>query len=313
MDKLPFSKDLEEKISKIGAERMLGASEISDRCAEIYVCFANENETKTSIEFWDTLYALSKRLVWSQPDMASIFFLANHVLTAVRAEINLGRSMDRLREVLIETAKKAIQRTKTDHDKMNFLGTSLIEENDTILTHSHSSSVKDLFVAAHRMGKTFQVVVTESRPGLEGKLLAKELGRQGIVTTLIVEAAALGVLERCRKVFVGADRISEREFINKVGTRAIALGAKEKGIDFYVVCDTSKFVPARLGTFVRKQHPPEEVLDQRFPNVIVENPYFELIPLSLVTVVVCEKGLLPPGGVHEYLQETVHFPELLDP
>ncbi len=310
---IAFSDAVEKSIQEVSAERQLGASQVSDMSAQCYIAFSEETAVNTQDEFWTRLYALSRKLVWAQPDMAPIFSLANAMLSAVQEAMNLGGTVQQLQTVVRKVAEGSIEQTKEAQKNMSILGMSLIEENDTILTHSHSSSVQNLLIKAHRSGKSFQVIATESRPGLEGKKMAQDLGRQGIMTTLIVEAAALGMMDRCHKVFVGADRISEKHFVNKVGTRAIALGAKELERDFFVVCDTSKFVPKRFGAFARKQHPPEEVLEQRYPNVIVENPYFEAIPLSLVTVIICEEGLLPPAGVIDHLQQTVYFPEMLEP
>jgi translation initiation factor 2B subunit (eIF-2B alpha/beta/delta family) len=307
MKTLHFPPSIQDLVSKIGREKKLGASVIAKWCADCYLEFAKKMPAKTFEEFFDALFILSKELIFSQPDMAPIFTIANQVLTAVQG----AKTLPKAKEAVVAQARKAITFGQQAREEMARLGVSLIEEGDTILTHSHSSSVKYLLERAHKSGKSFDVIVTESRPGLEGKVLAEELGRLGIATTLIVEAAALGVLSRCQKVFVGADRLSEEHFINKVGTRAIALGAKELERDFFVVCDTSKFVPARFGSFTRKQHPSEEVMTEHFPNVIVENPYFETIPLSLVTVVVCEEGLLPPKGIGDYLQQKIHFPELL--
>ncbi len=308
---MTFSETIEKKIKQISSERQLGASQASALCTFCFKLFAGESLARTPAAFWDELYALSKKMVLAEPDRAPVFSLCNALLSAVQEQVNSGHSVEMLKATVADFADKTMLRTKEAHEKLSRLGVPLIEEDDTILTHSYSSSVRDILIKAHRSGCSFQVIATESRPSMEGKQLAQELGRQGIITTLVVDAACFEMMERCQKVIVGADRVSEQFFVNKVGTRGIAVSAKAEGRDFYVACDTTKFVPGSLGVYTHKQHPPEEVLERRFPNVIVENPYSEVIPLSLVTAIVCEAGFLPPAGIKEYLSETVHFPDLL--
>lgn len=309
---MTFSEPIEKKIKQISAERHLGASQAVGYAADCFRLLAVESEAKTPEAFWNELFAFCRKLVLADPDRGPLFSLCNSLLSAVQEEIEFGHSVKRLKEAVADFAGQAPARLKEAHEKICLAGLPLIEEEDTILTHSYSSAVKDLLIKAHRRGISFQVIATESRPALEGKQLAEELERQGIITTVIIDAACFEMMGQCQKVFVGADRVSEAFFVNKVGTRGIAVSAKEAGRNFYVVCDTSKFVPGHVGVYSYKQHPPEELVERRFPNLIVENPYSEVIPNAYVVAFVTENGLIPPPGVEEYLQEKVHFPGLFE-
>lgn len=308
-----FSPEVAKKIDEIANERYKGAADVARMTLSCFLTFARGQGQLKPEDFWAALFNLAKRLIVVQPDMAPQFTLANRVLLPVKEALSVGEDTAGLIARLEGSVEQLEREGREALQTMAQVGIDLIQEGETVMTHSHSSSVKELLVKTHRTGRSFDVIVTESRPGLEGKILAEELGREGIATTLIVEAAVSEMLRRSQKVFFGADRMTEHHFVNKVGTRGIALGAKEAGVDVFVVCDTSKFVPYRFGLFANKQHPKGEVQKSVFPNVIIENPYFEVIPLSLVTVVLCELGLLPPSGVSDYVQQAIHFPELLEP
>lgn len=161
-------------------------------------------------------------------------------------------------------------------------GSGLIEEEEIVKTHGYSTSVRDLLIKAHRSGTSFQVVTTERR-------MVQELERQGVMT---IPSAA-----NFQKAFVGAERVSENFFINSAGTRRLALDVPE----LYVVCDTRKFVAGHLRAFTHKQH---QLSGESFLNVILANPYFEMVPLSLAKGIICEKGVLQPAEVKDYMLET---------
>ncbi|KAA0002259.1 MAG: hypothetical protein FE048_04240, partial [Thermoplasmata archaeon] len=88
-------------------------------------------------------------------------------------------------------------------------------------------------------------------------------------------------------IVVGADAITPKGIVNKVGTHAIALFAKEKGVPFYVVSQTQKIFP-----WVKI----EEKLEKH-GNIDIKNIYFDITPLSLVTAIITNEGLLKDNDV----------------
>src|SRR5262249_49911099 len=146
--------------------------------------------------------------------------------------------------------------------------------------------------AAHRHGKQFRVIATESRPMLEGRSLCTELAAQGVSVTLIADAAAAEAMSETDLVMVGADRITPLTMTNKIGTRMIALAARERGVPILVACDTSKFTQLRRIDNLKKVRPPEELWADSHQGVSVRNFYFEDCPLSLFDGVITDLGEL---------------------
>lgn len=122
-----------------------------------------------------------------------------------------------------------------------------------ILTHSASSTV--VRVLSERPAS--EVVVTASEPGGEGRSLAAKLG-----ANCIEDRDAARAVSGCAAVLVGADAVGRRGFVNKVGTRTLALAARDLGRPFLVVAESFKRVDADVP-------PVTETLFEAIPNDLV--------------------------------------------
>jgi translation initiation factor 2B subunit (eIF-2B alpha/beta/delta family) len=153
----------------------------------------------------------------------------------------------------------------------------LIKDGSKIFTFSHSSVVRKAIMEAAGKGRRFEVILTEARPVGEGLALAKFLGRAGIPVSLYTDAAMELAVSRCDLVLVGTDWYWHRGFINKIGTHSAQRIAEEREKDFYILTDSSKFMPTPPSDWSRDNHPESQILVERIENVTVHNPYFESI------------------------------------
>ena len=124
-----------------------------------------------------------------------------------------------------------------------------------ILTHCHTGRLATggdgtalaVVYALHRAGRLLEVIITETRPLLQGaRLTAWELGTVGVPYRLIVDGAAGPALARglADAVVVGCDRVAANgDTANKVGTYALAVLARRHDIPFYVAGPRSSFDP----------------------------------------------------------------------
>ena len=111
---------------------------------------------------------------------------------------------------------------------------------------------------------------------------------------------------------LGADAISENDFVNKVGSYAVALAAKEAGVPVYVAGLTDKFIPEAARGRPDRLWDPSEVLEKAHPGVTVENRYFEQVPLALVEGVVTEGGVLAAEDIPGKIAARPVSPSLLE-
>lgn len=170
---------------------------------------------------------------------------------------------------------------------------------DTLITFSYSSAVVELLSRL----RPRRVIVPESRPLREGLKMARELRKAGIAVTFITEAQMALFMQEADAVVVGADTIlPEGDLVNKIGTRLLALAARDAEVPFYAVGETLKVHAPSAPLPLPEEGDLREVCDESWLEV--RNIYFEVTPASLITAYVTEQGLLEPAGVGRFAHES---------
>jgi translation initiation factor 2B subunit (eIF-2B alpha/beta/delta family) len=156
------------------------------------------------------------------------------------------------------------------------------------------------------------VSCSESRPALEGRRLAARLAAQGVPVTCYSDAAIGAALASAHAVVVGADAIGPEWLINKAGTRMLAAAAHHQGIPVYVAATRDKFVGRAVATrLTLREGSPAEIWETPPSGVEARNPYFETIPLDLVSLVISDAGLLGAALIPDVCA-SLHDPDILD-
>lgn len=178
-------------------------------------------------------------------------------------------------------------------DKINKHVLKLIKNGDIIFTHCHSTNVSNALIYAKKKGKKFEVYNTETRPLFQGRKTAKELKKAGIKVTMFVDSA-LGVAlsgeqknKKPDKVFLGADALTKKGIINKIGSEVIAKLAKQEKIPVYIIADSWKFTKKPVP---REQRKLDEVWDKAPKQIKIKNPAFEFVDKKYIKGIVSEKG-----------------------
>lgn len=284
------TKETEAAIDAIASDNMSGAAEILHRGVAIFSLLRPPDPQSFSVErVRQIILKTCVALVNAQPDMSSLLRLASETVSATREQANGPEAVRAAVDAAARFAESALlsARAAAMH------AVNLIGDGSTVLTHSRSSTVLEALIEARLVGKHFEVVATESRPMFEGRKLANELANNEIKVTMIADAAASVFIQRADIVLVGADKITPDHAVNKIGTKMIALAARERGIPIYAVCDTSKFIAADyLRNAGRDQMNADELWPAAPTGVMVVNRYFESTPLSYFTGIVTELGVL---------------------
>ncbi len=158
---------------------------------------------------------------------------------------------------------------------------------------------------ASTVNKVNHVWVDETRPYMQGaRLTSYELVKQNISHQVVVEGAASYLMREGKvdAIVVGADRIANNgDTANKIGTSTLAIVANYYNVPFYVIAPTSSFdlsLASGLEIPIELRNS-EEIL--KFKNIPVApteaealNPSFDITPASLISGIVCEKGLITP-------------------
>ena len=192
-----------------------------------------------------------------------------------------------------------------------------IESGDVILTYAKSSIVYRALLEAHAAGKSFRVIVVDSKPLHEGKTHAKDLGAAGIKVELMPMTAAWHAVRSSKKVMLGAHAMmGNGSLYSRVGTGNITVHAYNKGIPVIVCCESFKFTDkVYLDAITNNEIAPVEELFEagpkgdalielfkNTPNLQMLNVMYDLTPAIQVAMVITEHGNLPPSSVPAVLR-----------
>jgi len=222
---------------------------------------------------------------------------------------------DALADALAEAARGIHADEVRRCEAMGAHAAALITRGAMVMTHCNAGAlatggygtalgaVRSAFAA----DPSLRVVVPETRPLLQGaRLTAWELEREGIPYTLIADAMAAALMAdgRVSHVVVGADRIARNgDVVNKIGTYAHALAAREHGVPFIVVAPTTTLdlaMPSAAEVPI-EERAGDEVRDLALfgrstspDGAPVTNPAFDRTPARLVAAIVTEAGVHRP-------------------
>lgn len=239
---------------------------------------------------------------------------AEEIKQARPTAINLFWAVDKILENLekgktaISTAKQMEKEDIKINKKIGEYGNTIIEQNDTILTHCNAGALAcagygtalGVIRAAHEDNKNIDVICDETRPVLQGaRLSVFEMQQENIPVRLIVDGAAGHMMQKGEidKVIIGADRVAEGGVANKIGSLMVALAAKRYNIPFYVAAPISTFdFENNIFDTKIEQRNPEEVLKINGKYISnketkVENPAFDVVESDLITGIITEEGI----------------------
>lgn len=285
-------------IDEIRRDNRSGATRLSHRAGEALLAWLHEAHDVKSLEA--TRAALGRfalELAGAKRPMASIFNLVNQTLLAVDG----ATSITDLRRRLEATVRQFTARLEQSTAQITAQAAKLIVPGATLMTISYSATACAAFQQAFSAGKRFTVICPESRPICEGRALARELAQLGLDVRLIADAAAPALVRRCDLVLVGGDALAPEGLVNKIGSYALGLAARAGHRPFVALVPQQKYLP-RFREDSLPQEPAEELWPERaIENLTVQNRYFELVPLELVTEVVSETGPVQPVTLLERL------------
>lgn len=246
-------------------------------------------------------------LAAARPTAVNLSWGVHRVLARVReAEDPAGARRAAVREAMLLAEEDRVTCMRIgDH------GVALVPDGATILTHCNAGALActewgtalGVVRSAAREGKRVKVIACETRPLFQGaRLTAWELSKDGIDVTVIPDGSAASLMRRGRVdlAIVGADRITRDAVFNKIGTYMLAVCARHHGIPFYVAAPRSTFDPgSEEGSVTIEERAREEVsrCGERIlvpDGAGVENPAFDATPLSLVSAIITEDGVLRP-------------------
>ncbi len=283
---------VEESIASIAEDHTSGASRIARVGLETMALLVVEAKGKPNPE---DLADAARRISEAQPAMAIVHNVV-HMFTRLVAEGMDPMAVRNQLEEELETAKERIARTYL----------KIAPDDAVVVTTSFSDNVLATLQLAHAKDRIRQVFVLEARPLLEGRFLVVALKEAGIPASLAPDALGPSLVKDATCVLVGADSVlRDGAVVNKIGSYGLALAAKEHGKLFHVACETLKFDARHEASSWpgSRAMNPRELWENPPEAVDVVNRYFEIVPASLVTSIVTERGSYAPDLVKTLLAQ----------
>ncbi|GIL72235.1 hypothetical protein Vretifemale_2614 [Volvox reticuliferus] len=206
-----------------------------------------------------------------------------------------------------------------DKQLVNYAVAKVEAHGDVILTYAASYVVQRGLVEAARAGKSFRVVVMDSRPELEGRATLARLMAAGIPCTYVHLNAASYIIREVTKVFLGAAAVlSNGTVLSRAGTAAVAMMAHAHSKPVMICCETHKFNErVQLDSITHNELGDPEALAvvpgkpevnalegwSDHPRLRLLNLKYDVMPAEYVTMVVTEFGMVPPTSVPVILRE----------
>lgn len=274
-------------------DRVSGASQLARQALESLAEYASTCEGDAADTVRPRLLSFAEELQYARPSMAPVYNLVQRWSDAVdRLETN---DLDALRRQSAEAAEALCDASISALGEAATHAAGLLDDDSVVVTHSFSSTVREVFnLVSVRRQQRARVIVSESRPGMEGRDQARFLAGMGTEVTYITDAE-LGLFSgKATLALVGADTIlADGSVVNKVGTYLLALAARDHGIPFYACCESFKHVPFHAAGFELDEMPCAELDAPRHANITARNVIFDITPARLVTGWITESGVHP--------------------
>ncbi|MBI4999927.1 MAG: S-methyl-5-thioribose-1-phosphate isomerase [Euryarchaeota archaeon] len=289
---------LDSAVRAIASMRVRGAGRIARCAAEALGRHATTLHSNNVAAFRREMKAAAKKLIDARPTAVS---LSNAVGLVMRAMPRKG-TVEGARKAIVCASREFCKASDSAVEKVGEKGAGLVPTSGKVMTICNSSAVVSVLVHAGKAGKGFEAYACETRPKFQGRITARELARNGVPTTIIVDSASRYLFDGVKAVFVGADAVEwDGSVVNKIGTLQLAACARDFKVPFYVCAESYKFCPPSQAGARRpiEERDPREVAS--IPGVRVRNPVFDRTPPEMIARIITEHGAIRPRDTEIYV------------
>ncbi|NHI92983.1 MAG: hypothetical protein EAX96_10815 [Candidatus Lokiarchaeota archaeon] len=303
-------KKVAEKISRLEIQ---GATNVAIEGVKAFGVYLNSLDVSNPDIFFEKVEIAQKILVNARATEPCLRNGLNYSINKARFTISNLDNIDMLKSLMIKLSEEYLTLLKDAKFKIARIGAQRIPDNSLIMTHCHSSAVTQILIEASKT-KSFEVINTETRPRYQGRITAKELSDHGIKVTHVVDSGMRWVVNHFKNridlILIGADSITtEGTIFNKIGSRLLALMAKENHIPLYVVTTILKYNPdSMLGNLEEiEMRPTDEIWENPPKGVTILNPAFETVSRDLIASLITEIGIFPSTLISEKFEKEFIF------
>ncbi len=200
----------------------------------------------------------------------------------IRVEGSLDDTSNKALKVFINEFE---QNQRFAHQLMYENALPYLEGMQSILTISNSKTISESLNLLGKKNRKLKIIIAESRPMLEGRILAKELIKNKLHVELITDNMLAQYISKTDGVIIGADIIlANGNIINKTGSLPAAILSRYYNKPFYVLASKDKISKSKK--YVQEDSEPDEVWNHKSSYLKVRNFYFEEVNKELITKII---------------------------
>ncbi len=274
-----------------------GATSLTRSAADILSNALIDSRAADPGEFWNELEAACRELTSAQREMAPLINLAGTALRSAERLVLSGVGPETLKRAVALELGSFVSEMDDQIEALAREGAAALPPCSVIATLSASECVSAVLLGARGSGRTLEIIAAESEPAKEGIAQAERLRSEGIPVTVVPDRELAARVPSVDLVLLGADRISQDEFVGKRGVLETARAASDAGVPCIAAATEQRFLSSALAP--------------RSEASIEGGSLLETAPLSLLTGVVTGDGLLTPTEVAERVTHKPVPPALL--
>jgi len=289
-------------VSNIISWKIRSSTELVEETLNTLECIIKKSKDLNSLVL-DIIYMVNE-VIKVRPTAAMLINCSRDILLELNNVVNSKPKLPKAKEALLNKIRRIKGRMTNSIERIATIGANRIIPGDIIMTSAYSKTVMKIFEKALEQGKKFEVFVTESRPGDDGKIVASKLSKLGLKVTLIVDSAMRYFMKYTTRVLLGAEAVAANgAVISKVGSSLMALIAHEARVRVFVAASTLKFnYETVFGELVRIPQAPEETIlpgevKEKIGGIKTEIPVLDVIPPEYVDAIITEYGVIAPQAI----------------
>lgn len=311
-------KELKEAAAKITSLEIQGATNIAMYAVREFLKFAQRHSQTEKRQFWKLLVEAEEIFSKSRSTEPAMRNGLMFILGKIRHDQQQGIDVD-IASMTQIYGNEYINILKESKRRIAKYGARLIPDDLShpfvVQTHCHSSVVEAILIEAKKQGKNFKVISTETRPFYQGRITSKKLISHGIEVIQVVDSAMRWAARNLESdlIIIGADAVtSEGTVLNKIGSRLLALVAREEHIPLYVATPLLKYNPGTaFGNYEKiEMRDTDEIWKDwvdKPEDLQFLNPAFETVNRLYISGVITEGGIFPSGQVHANFRQMYPF------
>jgi translation initiation factor 2B subunit (eIF-2B alpha/beta/delta family) len=270
------------------------------------LCQVSADSSATTLtELVGEIEAAVDALLAVMPAYAPPLNVLHRLMSLVDAAVERQNSVASLRAAITSEAARYQEWSQQARARIGQHAVNRIPDGCTLFTFTLSETIAFTLTTAHQQGKTFHVIVTESRPNNDGRETVRILSEAGIPVSISIDACIGELIPQADIMMVGAEAImADGSAVCKVGTYPAALVAQVHGVPVYVVVDTMKFnISSLLGISLLLDgislgaFPVDPSIT---PGEVVGH-LFDTTPPELIAGIITELGVISPFACGQVL------------